>query len=510
MISLHHKKGGKKDSGDSWTITSSSKPSRKSSSLGTSQDEDEEEQEEESQLLHVVSKGNRQQTIKIKPLHKPHPTEEETIAAQKQTASRHTKKSRQSALPPISIQEDSNVSVKEESGIKLKLILSPKDKGKSADLEMSKRESRPSRDKPGKSPKGKVDEVKAKLMFGDQVLSLAGTKVTAQSQKRKHSDNESEQTPVISDSSKGNKRRKILDTEKTAKMSGKDEEKVTSLTRSGKKGESPNNISSKEAPKSPQKTPSRSAQVKTDNKNKPKMKPSGGSNTPSSDTSKDDEKSKKKKSKSGKTGNVNLLSVDESLEELVIDESKSEDSQKKIKSNKTKPDKKKKKSTESETHSSHKHDKAKKHKSKDPKKQKAKFITTGTKKPSRNIGLDPVTASHMFGQFDSSPGHIHSNLDLKSPSPGLDDESFFMAGNDATSPGFSSDFMGLSGLGDLGLFGKTKKPSKKSSKKGDKDKKKKRKKEKTRKGGKGQNAVTKVILYSLFCITTLRIVVKYL
>ncbi|XP_033636262.1 HMG domain-containing protein 4-like isoform X1 [Asterias rubens] len=527
VISLHHKKGGKKDSGDSWTITSSSKPSRKSSSV-TSQDKEEDEEVEEAQLLHVVGKGNRPQTIKIKPLHKPQPAVHEDSSTEKQSTSRHAKKSRQSALPPISIHEDSNVSVKEEQGIKLKLILSPKDKGKSNDFETAKKESRPSRDKQSKAAKGKVEKVKKTF---EEALAAAETKRIPQTKKRKRDDAESEETSGVSESSKGNKKRKTSEIEKVSKRVSKAEETNKSTpkttTKSVKKAESSKKNIIKDLPKSASKSTNKPLQVKVESKTKlpvkdesktklpvkdesktkSTMKSPSSSISKTPDTAKDDDKSKKKKSKSSKIAtshsNLNLLSMDESLEELVIDETKSETPATKIKSSKNKPEKKKKKLTDSDTFSAHK---SKKHKSKELKKHKAKFITTGTKKPNRNVGLDPVTASHMFGQFESGPSLMHGSLDLKSPSTAIDDESFFMAGHEATSPGFASDLMGLPGLGDLGLFGKTKKVAKKSSKKGDKDKKKKKKKEKLKKGAKAENGVTKekkpLSAYMLWCAHT--------
>ncbi|XP_038068230.1 HMG box-containing protein 4-like [Patiria miniata] len=487
VISLHHEKGGKKDSGDSWTITSSSKPRRKRAPSKYDDDEEEEveeKEEEKSQLLHLVSKG-KQQTIKIKPLHKPEPEE-------KPTSSRSAKKSQQKALPPVAIKED--------SGIKLKLILSPKDKGKDSPEAVasvaSKDKRSTSRGRSGKSStKDKDEPTKAKFVFGDQVLRMEGDKIVlGQSKKRKHGDTEAElsDSPVTS---KGGKKRKTAPTEEeqaTPKKAGKSTPGNKSASKVETKAAS-SDKSSKGSSKNSKKTPDKSGQGKSDNKSK--TKPPEETNSQSSDTSKDDNKSKKKKAKAVKAAaNFNLLSLDESVDDLVIDEPQLESS-KKSKSDKTKPDKKKKSNDSDSSH------KSKKHKSKEVKKHKAKFINTGTKKPGRNVGLDPVTASHMFGQFDGMPPQPQSSLE----GPGLDDESFFMAGNDATIPSFP-EAMGMPELGFPSTFGKSvkKKDSKKFSKKGEKDKRKKKKKDKLKKDEKSKKPLS---AYMLWCGQTRRNVV---
>ncbi|XP_022102849.1 HMG box-containing protein 4-like [Acanthaster planci] len=497
VISLHHEKGGKKDSGDSWRITSSNKPRKKSAF--ESQDKDN-EVEEKSQLLHVVSKGKRQQTIKIKPLHKPEPTDE------KPTPSRSGKKSHQKVPPPITATGDSNVTVKEDSGIKLKFILSPKDKGKNIPeveaSEGSKERQSASREKSGKSSmKDKDEHVKAKLVFSDQVLKLDGDKaVVGQTKKRKHGETELEMLDTP-DTSKGNKKKKTSTEEQAvSKQAGKLTPGSKVGSKLNTKAMSSNKATSKGNSKLSQKPPDKSGQEKTDNKGRTKNKTPDETNSQSGNISKDEDKSKKKKPKANTiAANFNLLSADESIEDLVIDESKSESS-KKAKSSKTKSDKKKK---SSELDSFHK---SKKHKSKDMKKHKAKFINTGTKKPGHSVGLDPVTASHMLGQFDSVPPHPQPSLDLKGP--GLDDESFFMAGNDAMVPALSADTvtMGLTELGFPGMFGKMKKNGKKSSKKADKEKKKKKKKEKLKKDGKSKEKKP-LSAYMLWCGQTRRKVV---
>ena len=94
-------------------------------------------------------------------------------------------------LPPLDIPSDSNITtvVREESGIKLKLIISPKDRGQSSQdftppepvVEEKKKSHKKDRGKKSKEKKEEVKPdkpIKAKLVFGDQILSLDGDKVT--------------------------------------------------------------------------------------------------------------------------------------------------------------------------------------------------------------------------------------------------------------------------------------------------------------------------------------------
>ena len=219
-------------------------------------------------MTFTTGKGKKSKTtsIRIKPIIEPKKEEEpEVIVAEKSRSHKKRKSGKHDLqpLPPLDIPPDSNVTVKEEGGIKLKLILSPKDGNQTATVEAISEDPSPSTEEKKKSKKDKgkkgkdkgkkekdkeepkEEGIKAKIVFKDQVLSLDGDKVThsepvkskssSRSKKRKHDEAEDVESPSAEQQGKKKKTDKLeeLDEEvvpdASPKLDKKSKKKKTDL-----------------------------------------------------------------------------------------------------------------------------------------------------------------------------------------------------------------------------------------------------------------------------------------